>query len=385
MLRSSLRPVRVTVPAGRRLRLPLAPVLVTVAMGALLTGLLTAVPTTEPLAGQQVSQEVTLASVALTDHTGGRALFTAERLVPGDSRVSCLSVSSTGAEPDDQVRLLARDVAGDLAAQLDVTVEVGTGGGGNGCAGFVGSPVWTSSLAELAAVSTTDSGVATGWQPAVNPDRTFRITVQVGDGAQQDSTTVATFVWALLPARPGGTGPTPAPPTTSPDVTPDLIPVPSPTTPVPETGPTNPAVPVLDGPTPGPTSTGSTRTPTLPSVATASPIPPSDDDGRPGLGLDRPGTPPVLAAPDTTPNALWSVLADIGRVAQVAAEVAKGVAHNSGFPLLLLLAVAVFLFIQHHLDRLDPKLALAPVQSDPHLIFDDARARPARAERAGPR
>jgi hypothetical protein len=56
-----------------------------------------------------------------------------------------------------------------------------------------------------------------------------------------------------------------------------------------------------------------------------------------------------------------SVVSQIGRIA---AEAAKQMA----FPMLLTLLVVGFLFAQNRIDRSDPKLALAPVESDHDLL-----------------
>ncbi|MGH2756284.1 MAG: hypothetical protein ACRDI3_00670, partial [Actinomycetota bacterium] len=55
------------------------------------------------------------------------------------------------------------------------------------------------------------------------------------------------------------------------------------------------------------------------------------------------------------------VFAEIGRVA---AEAAQQVA----FPLALAMMVGAFLMVQNRIDRRDPKLALAPIDSDHELL-----------------
>lgn len=63
---------------------------------------------------------------------------------------------------------------------------------------------------------------------------------------------------------------------------------------------------------------------------------------------------PVVAVDD-------SVVAQIGRVAAEAVE-------QAAFPLALLMLVGGFLMIQNRIDRKDPKLALAPVDSEHDLL-----------------
>jgi 4-amino-4-deoxy-L-arabinose transferase-like glycosyltransferase len=53
-----------------------------------------------------------------------------------------------------------------------------------------------------------------------------------------------------------------------------------------------------------------------------------------------------------------------------------GLAATKGsFPLLLLLLLLAFLWVQDRIDRRDPKLALAPVHADPDLHFTPAIGR----------
>jgi len=56
-----------------------------------------------------------------------------------------------------------------------------------------------------------------------------------------------------------------------------------------------------------------------------------------------------------------SVVAQIGRIAAEAVE-------QAAFPLLLLMLVGGFLMVQNRIDRKDPKLALAPVDSEHDLL-----------------
>lgn len=68
--------------------------------------------------------------------------------------------------------------------------------------------------------------------------------------------------------------------------------------------------------------------------------------------LARPNTtPPLASAPD-----------------EEAADL-KAIAQGAVFPLGLVLLVVTFLAVQDHIDRRDPKLALAPVQASPDLAF----------------
>ena len=55
-----------------------------------------------------------------------------------------------------------------------------------------------------------------------------------------------------------------------------------------------------------------------------------------------------------------------------AVRLAKDAAKKSAIPVVLLAVVIAFLLVQHHVDRSDPKLAMAPVFAEPDLAFPPA-------------
>jgi hypothetical protein len=61
----------------------------------------------------------------------------------------------------------------------------------------------------------------------------------------------------------------------------------------------------------------------------------------------------------------------IHRIFRDATGYAKAVGAASGFSLIMLPFIILFLLIQRRLDKDDPKLALAPVHSQPDLPFVD--------------
>ena len=73
-------------------------------------------------------------------------------------------------------------------------------------------------------------------------------------------------------------------------------------------------------------------------------------------------TSPRTATPVTSPVVEESVIAQIGRVAGEAIE-------KAAFPIALMLLVGGFLMVQNRIDRKDPKLALAPVDSERDLLI----------------
>jgi hypothetical protein len=70
----------------------------------------------------------------------------------------------------------------------------------------------------------------------------------------------------------------------------------------------------------------------------------------------------LQTATSATPSADDSVISQIGRVAIEAIE-------KAAFPIALMLMVGAFLMVQNRIDRKDPKLALAPVDSERDLLI----------------
>jgi hypothetical protein len=92
----------------------------------------------------------------------------------------------------------------------------------------------------------------------------------------------------------------------------------------------------------------------------------------------QPVTRPPLKASGQTPEQTSSrplfspQLPPVGEVPTVIGQVAVKSLEKPQFPLLLLVVVALFLLIQNRIDRKDPKLASAPVESEPLLGFGPA-------------
>nr|WHW29315.1 hypothetical protein [uncultured bacterium] len=135
-------------------------------------------------------------SVIITDDDTGSAMFTASGMTPGTPVVNCITVTYSGSLVPADIRLYGT-TSGALAPYLDTTIEVGTGGSFNSCAGFSGANIYTGLLSDF---STTHfdwtSGLAT-FTAAANPtSRTFRITADVrNDPAAQSQSATAVFTF----------------------------------------------------------------------------------------------------------------------------------------------------------------------------------------------
>ncbi len=151
-----------------------------------------------------LTNQVTSASVDLTDDDSGTALFTGiSALTPGTTVNRCIDVTYDGTVDPTAVVLYASGApAGNLAPYLNLTVEVGadTGAAFRDCTGFVptGGALYTGTLAAFASART---GYATGvstWDPSGGgPEtRTFRFRLSVQDvAAAEGQTSTFGFTW----------------------------------------------------------------------------------------------------------------------------------------------------------------------------------------------
>ncbi|MBF4606002.1 hypothetical protein [Curtobacterium sp. VKM Ac-1393] len=147
----------------------------------------------------------TAGSVALSDDDNNTALFTATGLKPGSTGTNCITVTSTGSLPS-AVKLYSTNAAttNNLAANINLSVEQGTGGGFGSCSGF--TPAATSGTlysGTVAGFSTASTNYATGvgtWTPtgSASESRVYRFTYTVSSTAPntvQGGTAALGFTW----------------------------------------------------------------------------------------------------------------------------------------------------------------------------------------------
>jgi hypothetical protein len=102
--------------------------------------------------------------VALTDDDKGAAALTVENMVPGDTGQKCIVVTSNS-NVAGEVRTYVEDLLADrgLENQIKITLEMGTGGSFNDCAGF--TPIATTATGTLAQLAAADYDWASGANP----------------------------------------------------------------------------------------------------------------------------------------------------------------------------------------------------------------------------
>ncbi len=316
------------------------------------------------------------ADLDLTSTAAGRSLFEAGQPIGTRHPVqACVVVATSGAQAGDRVTVTATGVEGSLAADLLLSVEVGTGGSGqpgpDGCTGFSGTEVFHGSLTQLGA-----GPVPVGWDPAASPSRTFRFTAVAAAGAAQQARAAARIAWRLVPGPGLPPAPTTSPPTT---VTPTTVTPTTATTTTPAVAPsTTPAVAPSTTPAVAPTPTPSRAMP-RPSGHT----PPPASAGAARVVLTRPGRTVGSALARLAGDTVSSTLAPFLGVltAQQVGQTVANVVASPQYPLGMGSAAVLFLLVQHRIDGRDPKLDEALLSSrDTELVFPDA-VRPVGARR----
>lgn len=146
---------------------------------------------------------------------------------------------------------------------------------------------------------------------------------------------------------------TPPPPSFPP---PTATPPPPGTTPPPGLGPLAPVATPVPRPDTGDEDT---------SKATERPVDPDDESEDPPKQLIDLTNDGSGIAPEGGDRDGGSIAASIAKLARTAGEAVKTFA----FPLSLTILVLVFLLIQGEIDRRDPKLAFAPVDSSKDMVF----------------
>jgi hypothetical protein len=145
--------------------------------------------------GAVAAAAFTAGVVNLSDDDGGRSLVNLQGMVPGRSYSSCVEVTYEGTVlPIDLT--LAADVEGELADQLLVSVESGSGGGYDDCDAFVpAATVFSGTLAELGR-----GPQAVGPFTSDRERRTFRFVFELEDDASAMGRSVsADLVWEAVP------------------------------------------------------------------------------------------------------------------------------------------------------------------------------------------
>jgi hypothetical protein len=241
-----------------------------------------------------------------------------------------------------------------------------------------GAPDWDDNADVVTRIVATDPGPDP--TPTPTPDPTPTPTPDPTPTPTPDPTPTPTPDPTPTPTPDPTPAPTPTPdptPTPTPDPTPTPTPDPTPTptpdpTPDPQSPPnqpsdvapsaepepvTAPAAAPTARPTPGFDPDVAPSTPATPSAAPQPQQPSMAPEPSPDPAPVAP-TPAAPSGPDVV-GAIVSAAADqVARLVQPAA--ATAVAVTFGFPLVLTLAVTVFLAVQHRLDARDPKLRLAP-------------------------
>lgn len=145
------------------------------------------------------ASELATGEVSLSDDDGGASLFDLDGLLPGRDVGNCLTVVYDGTAFDGTVLLRVRG-GGPLAAQLDVLIESGEGGGFGRCAGFrPDGIVFAGTLAELVERHGPDGEGLPGMTvTSAHVERNFRVTVTLRpDAAPEPRTATLELLWSV--------------------------------------------------------------------------------------------------------------------------------------------------------------------------------------------
>ena len=313
-------------------------------------------------------------------------------MVPGDSFTGSVVVGNGGSGPF-VYGLSTSTTDPVLGAQLDLAVwdEAGEDDADATCAPVVPAELLYGP-SDLGGAEAVPVLAGRGLGAGAAERLCLRISLPLTTGNEyQGASTVATFDFLSEGDEPMGGGGSGGGGSTTPSTDPSQ-PTGSaeqdPTTPEPP-APVNPsepdaadAVPAADG-DPSPAGTGgdegggsggaaadgqgttlepsTTTTSTVPAEVTTTSTPARDDDLVAGSG----GGDDHEAAPPGPSGLLNDILERLAPVIRVVREVASA----ARFPMVLLIAMVLFLLLQDSIDRRDPKLALAPVFPEPDVEF----------------
>jgi hypothetical protein len=263
----------------------------------------------------------------LSDDDGGHALFNLSAMAPGERASRCLVVAYEGAATTPVA--LRGTGGGNLDNFLDMAVEVGAGGASSDCSGFSGTEVYHGSLAGfLGRYGSDTAGLATWDASSGAPSKTFKFTFALPDDADtMGKTATADFSWQV-------------------DV------------PVPEAPPAKSESPdglvALDAPFE--IGANESTTPERAIVIRPKAVAAGQHKGK--------------AAKAVPASALGALSEVVGKLLNGVAAVAPPVLKRGVFPATLVAVVIGFIGLQNRIDRNDPKLAMAPLNAEPDLTFD---------------
>jgi hypothetical protein len=140
-------------------------------------------------------------TLVLADDDAGRTMFDLPALVPGQTASRCIEVVYRG--DVDAVRVAMRaDGGGSLAPALAMSVEAGTGGTFDDCAGFVGEQtLYADTLGAFVDRHSVSRAGVEAFTARPGSARSFRFTFTLDEHlAVQGATAEVDFLWSATPA-----------------------------------------------------------------------------------------------------------------------------------------------------------------------------------------
>jgi hypothetical protein len=144
----------------------------------------------------------TAGTVALSDDDSDTAMFTASNLKPGATGTKCIAVTSTGSLASS-VKLYGTSYATtkDLASNINLKVEQGTGATTASCTGFTGaSTLYDGTMTAFGTGKTSFSTGVGSWSPtgSASETKSYRITYTLSTSTPdtaQGGTAALGFTW----------------------------------------------------------------------------------------------------------------------------------------------------------------------------------------------
>jgi hypothetical protein len=140
-------------------------------------------------------------TVALSDDDSDTAMFTASNLKPGATGTKCIAVTSTGSLAST-VKLYGTNYAttNNLASNINLKIEEGTGATTASCAGFTGgSTLYDGAMNTFGTTKTSFATGVSSWAPTGgNATKSYRITYTLSSStpdSAQGGTAALGFTW----------------------------------------------------------------------------------------------------------------------------------------------------------------------------------------------
>jgi hypothetical protein len=147
--------------------------------------------------GTDASSRFRSGAVSLADDDTDRSLFDVPAMVPGQRYENCITVTYTGMRGLAAVEVAAR-ATGELARGMNLTLDVGRGGGFGSCAGFASERVlFSGGVESFAQEHAPGQGLEAFTPEGPGDSRTFRFAFELSPEASPGQQAGVDFDWSV--------------------------------------------------------------------------------------------------------------------------------------------------------------------------------------------